>query len=181
MYHISQLAVLCILETVFSSIHNRSLQELLASILLGGDSVGTADEILVELKGDSDFEKDMLSVKDLVVSTNTEQAQAVRDVLLSSLKHRDPHIVNGAVRLVTSIAANSSISEEVLSTIGLVFVERGDEEVPTRQSTPSPNHHLQRRTPSPTMPADRVDSYPMRHSEIFERLLRHHLVIDLEK
>lgn len=169
MHHISQLTVLCVLETFFSSIQNRSLLTLLASILLGGDAVGIADEILVELRGDSDFEKGMLSVKDLVVSTNTEQAQAVRDMLLSSLKHHDPHIANGSVRLITSIVANSSVSEDALSTIGLAFVERGEEDS-TKQSTQSPNHHLQRRTPSPTLPASRVDSYPMRHSEIFESI-----------
>lgn len=164
--NISQLTVLCILETFFSSIQNRSFPTLLASILLGGDAVSISDEILVELRGDSDFEKDMLSVKDLVVSTNTEQAQAVRDVLLSSLKRDDPHIVNGVVRLLTSIIANGSISEDVLSTVGLMFVEKG-EGGQMQQSTASPDH-LQRRT-SP-MPTDRVDSYPMRHSEIFESI-----------
>jgi len=171
---LTPLACLFVLELFFSSIQQGPLVSLLASLLLGGDKNGIADELIVGLKGSWSPGKhrhtlDEICVENLAL-TSHQQADC-RRIILDFMRGQSAELVNGSVRLIGSIIGNAHVTESTLYASGLLPSRKQRQKDLLDMLTKESNvHALKEHSLIEADVQDGISSFPMRHSEIFESL-----------
>ena len=171
---LTHLTCLSVLELFFSSIQQGPLVSLLASLLLGGDKNGIADELIIGLKGSWSPGKhrhtlDEICVESLALSSH-QQAE-LRTTILDFMKGDIPELVNGSVRLIGSIIGNSHVTESTLYASGLLPSRKQRQKDLLDMLTKESNvKSLKEVSLTECTAQEDISSFPMRHSEIFESL-----------
>lgn len=175
----SPMTALYSLEVLFSSVQHECLVSLLASLILGGDSKGIANDIMIDLnlKGSTlsghpvELDIGLLTLQDELGN------DTVRDTFIKHLDGNDAYLINGCIRLVCSLLKNGNVSEDVLYMHGLLPNRRRRQkdllDELTRHTLSPIDDTMDACTVSSgckdsTVSAENIESHPMRHSEVFE-------------